>query len=37
MYVGARVCGHGTVLWRENTTLPLNDADEHRFLRWLPL
>jgi hypothetical protein len=35
MYEGARVCGHGTVLWRENITLPLDEADERRFLGWL--
>ncbi len=35
MYEGARVCGHGTVLWREHVTLPLNEADEHRYLSWL--
>ncbi len=35
MYEGARVCGHGTVLWREHITLPLNEADERRFLGWL--
>lgn len=35
MYEGARVCGHGTVLWRDNITLPLDAADEQRFLGWL--
>ena len=35
MYEGARVCGHGTVLWRASITLPLDESDEQRFLRWL--
>jgi hypothetical protein len=35
MYEGARVCGHGTVLWRDHIRLPLVEADEQRFLRWL--
>lgn len=35
MYEGSRVCGHGTVLWRANTTLPLDESEERRFLRWL--
>lgn len=35
MYEGARVCGHGTVLWRADITLPLIEAGQKRFLRWL--
>ena len=35
MYEGTRVCGHGTVVWRTNVTLPLSEADERRFLTWL--
>jgi len=35
MYEGARVCGHGRVLWRRATTLPLPIHDEDRFRRWL--
>jgi hypothetical protein len=35
MYEGARVCGHGTVIWRTDITLPLNEHEERRFLRWL--
>jgi len=35
MYEGARVCGHGTVLWRTAITLPLGEPDKQRFLRWL--
>jgi hypothetical protein len=32
---GARVCGHGTVIWRTDIVLPLDERDEQRFLRWL--
>lgn len=35
MYEGSRVCGHGTVIWRTNITLPLDERDEQRFLSWL--
>ncbi len=35
MYEGARVCGHGTVIWRTNVTLPLVEHEERRFLTWL--
>ena len=35
MYEGARVCGHGTVIWRTNISLPLNESEEQRFLSWL--
>jgi len=35
MYEGARVCGHGTVIWRADITLPLDHREEQRFLRWL--
>lgn len=35
MYEGTRVCGHGTVAWRTNITLPLEQQEEQRFLKWL--
>ena len=35
MYEGARVCGHGTVLWRCDTALPFDQVEEQRFRRWL--
>jgi hypothetical protein len=35
MYEGARVCGHGTVIWRRGITLPLAEHEEQRFLSWL--
>lgn len=35
MYEGPRVCGRGTVLWRENTSVPLNETTEQRYLSWL--
>jgi hypothetical protein len=35
LYEGSRVCGHGTVLWRAETKLPLPDHDQRRFLAWL--
>jgi hypothetical protein len=35
MYEGARVCGHGTVIWRTNITLPMDESEERPFLRWL--
>lgn len=35
MYEGARVCGHGTVIWRTNITLPLDQAVEQRLRAWL--
>lgn len=35
MYEGARVCGHGTVIWRKDITLPLDESEERRFLSWL--
>lgn len=35
MYEGARVCGHGTVLWRSATTLPLPSTEKQRLLSWL--
>lgn len=35
MYEGARVCGHGTVIWRRNITLPLDRAEEQRLRTWL--
>lgn len=35
MYEGARVCGHGRVLWRRSTLVPLPPADEERFRLWL--
>jgi len=35
MHEGARVCGHATVNWRTEITLPLVARDEQRFLTWL--
>jgi hypothetical protein len=35
MYEGPRVCGCGTVIWRTHITLPLDELQEQRFLRWL--
>ncbi|MGI8701466.1 MAG: hypothetical protein ACR2JU_09730 [Nocardioidaceae bacterium] len=35
MYEGARVCGHGTVIWRADILMPLAEHDEQRFLQWL--
>ncbi len=35
MYEGARVCGHGTVIWRGDILTPLAEHDEQRFLQWL--
>jgi len=35
MYEGSRVCGHGRVLWRRDTVLPLSEGDEERFRGWL--
>jgi hypothetical protein len=35
MYEGLRVCGHGTVIWRTNITLPLDEREEQRLLSWL--
>ena len=35
MYEGARVCGHGTVIWRTDIMLPLDEGNEQRFRRWL--
>ena len=35
MYEGSRICGHGRVLWRRDTMLPLPETDEQRFRRWL--
>jgi hypothetical protein len=35
MYEGPRVCGHGTVIWRTNIMLPLEEREEQRFLSWL--
>ena len=35
MYEGARVCGHGRVLWRRTTEWPLPTSDEARFHQWL--
>lgn len=34
-YEGKRVVGHGRVLWRQATALPLPDADDTRFTRWV--
>ena len=34
MFEGARICGHATVQWTENTTLPVPAADQARFLAW---
>ncbi len=35
MNEGARVCGHGTVIWRADILMPLAEHDEQRFLQWL--
>jgi len=35
MYEGARVVGHGTVLWTQPTVWPLPESDKARFLSWL--
>jgi len=35
MYEGSRVCGHGTIMWRTNVLLPLEEREKQRFLRWL--
>lgn len=35
MYEGARVCGHGQVLWRRDTHLPMSDQDAERFRAWV--
>lgn len=35
MYEGSRVCGHGRVVWSIESTWPLEDDDERRFLTWL--
>jgi hypothetical protein len=35
MYEGPRVCGHGRVLWRRETQLPMPVCDEDRFRAWV--
>jgi hypothetical protein len=35
MYEGAQVCGHGRILWRRETSLPLTTDDETRFRDWV--
>ena len=35
MYEGRRLCGRGTVLWKQDTQLPLPEQDEQRFRQWL--
>ncbi|MEZ0448378.1 hypothetical protein [Cellulomonas sp. ICMP 17802] len=35
MYEGPRVCGHGQVLWRCDTQLPLPEQDEELFRAWV--
>jgi hypothetical protein len=35
MYEGSRVCGHGLVLWRRDTGLPVPDDDAERFRAWV--
>jgi len=35
MYEGSRVCGHGRVLWRRDTHLPVPEPDEQRFRTWV--
>ena len=35
MYEGARVCGHGRIVWRRDTILPLPAADEEAFRAWV--
>jgi len=35
MYEGARVFGHGTVIWRADILMPLAEHDKQRFLQWL--
>ncbi|MBX9246400.1 hypothetical protein ICW40_16520 [Actinotalea ferrariae] len=34
MYEGLRTCGHGRVLWRRDTVLPIPDHDRERFVAW---
>lgn len=35
MYEGSHVCGHGRVLWRRKTGLPMPDEDADRFSAWV--
>ncbi|WP_024288941.1 hypothetical protein [Cellulomonas sp. KRMCY2] len=35
MYEGPRVCGHGRVLLRRDTYLPVPDQDDERFRAWV--
>ncbi|MHA3947177.1 hypothetical protein [Cellulomonas bogoriensis] len=35
MYEGPRVCGHGRVLWRRGTQLPVPRRDEEMFRAWV--
>jgi hypothetical protein len=34
MYEGARVFGHGTVIWRADILMPVAEHDKQRFLQW---
>ena len=34
MFEGPRVCGHATVRWAANTTLPVPLTDQARFRAW---
>ncbi len=34
MFEGARICGHATVRWTENTSRPVPVSDEARFRAW---
>jgi hypothetical protein len=34
MFEGARVCGHATVRWAENTRRPVSPSDQARFCTW---
>jgi hypothetical protein len=34
MFEGPRVCGHATVRWADNTSLPVPGTDEARFRAW---
>ena len=35
MYEGPNVCGHGRVLWRRTTVIPIPRHEEEAFRRWL--
>lgn len=35
MYEGPHVCGHGRIIWRRATVLPLPPGDENSFRNWV--